>query len=105
MTADILIDDVPPRYVTFWALKSDEVGFLRWLAKGAMPVIEAVHVDELSVSVRNHDADYIYQQLLLNGLVIEFPDGTQIQCPGGRTIGDQLSKMIDERDSRGHNYD
>jgi hypothetical protein len=76
MTPDILIvNDVPPGCVTFRVLRGDEVWFLRWLAEGATPPIEVVHVDERSISVQGgmeegSDADYICAQLEMNGLVI-----------------------------------
>jgi hypothetical protein len=58
--------DVEPGYTTFRVLNlaDDNVGFLRWLTEDT----NHLDVDELSVALKDDDADYVYQPLVYNGL-------------------------------------
>lgn len=76
--ADILIEFDSPevKSVMFTALNDDEAGFLEWIGAD----IDLSTWDGKTLRVRNgDDADYVYQTCLLNGLLVEFDDGTTMQ--------------------------
>jgi len=60
-------DRPEPGWVTFTSPTGYETGFLRWLASDIKAPI--CFPDDRSVAV-SADADYVYQQLLMNGLTI-----------------------------------
>jgi hypothetical protein len=81
----LIVHDVPPGYTTFRVLNTadNNVGFLRWLTKDT----DHLDVDEVSIAVKEHDVDYVYQPLVYNGLRIAWPDGGEIHVPAEKMRG------------------
>jgi hypothetical protein len=87
MTADILlVFDVPePGWVAFRVLRDPSDGeFLRWLAVEATAPVACRTLDDRTFAVPRDDADFLYEQLLLNGLAVGSPTGDVIHV--GRIV-------------------
>ena len=90
----LIVHDVPPGYTTFRVLNTadNNVGFLRWLTKDT----DHLDVDEVSIAVKERDADSVYQPLVYNSLRIAWPDGGEIHV-----LEEKMKPLFDEIEQNG----